>query len=493
MKKVGISLLVLIIVVFNFIIGANEKGLRILPIGILLTLILIYLIVKKIKEPKKSIFFRSNIDYIVLAFMLTTTLPFIFGTYSSYSSNVEFILKYFFIYSVYILARNTITDKKDINQLITATLICSLIPIILGLDYNNGKYLEWIVKKLNLVYTDSNLFSATFGYANALSIYLSLCLFLAIYKIKNTGNKVLKVTYIIYGLFISYIIWITISRAIIALLLITLAIYFIVDNRQRILKHWKKIFLVASILLAIGVPFMTYALHVSEPFTITKETYTDRMKFNFKGEEKYTLELDMEANIKSETLKDIAFELEIIQANKYFKETKIAYKRFGRLNGKIALEFTPEKDFTYLNLRICNDFHGTVKIRHCYINGEEYMLNYKYLPKQLGKMFSEYSLNEKSIKERLFIYRDCLEMAKESPIIGHGGDAWRNLSTAYQDYTVILKESHSYLFELLISYGIIGLAAFLTIVIALFVKLLKQIKSHKEKTPIAIGLFFLLI
>ena len=203
MKKIGMALLILIIMVFNFIIGANEKGLRILPIGILMTLILVYLLVKKIKEPDKSMFFKSKIDYLVLIFMLTTTLPLVFGTYCSYSDTVEFIMKYFFIYSVYILARNTITDKKDINQVITATVICSLIPLILGLDYVNTKYLEWVVDGLNLTYVDFPSFCATFGYSNTVAIYMSLCMFLAIYKFKNSKSKIVKIIIVAYILFIS--------------------------------------------------------------------------------------------------------------------------------------------------------------------------------------------------------------------------------------------------------------------------------------------------
>ena len=42
MKKIGLILLILTIIIFNVIIGANEKGLRVLPISILMTLTIIY-------------------------------------------------------------------------------------------------------------------------------------------------------------------------------------------------------------------------------------------------------------------------------------------------------------------------------------------------------------------------------------------------------------------------------------------------------------------
>ena len=500
MKKIGMALLILVIIVFNFIIGANEKGLRIEPITVLMSLIFIYLIIIKIKDSNKSIFFKSKIDYLVLIFMLTTTLPFIFGTYCSYSDNVEFILKYFFIYSVYILARNVITEKKQINHLITATLICSLIPIILEIDFLNSKYLEWIVKDLNLTYETSKnapTFAATFGYSNAVSIYLSLCLFLALYKIKNSENKIEKVITIIYVIFSSYIIWITKSRSIIAVLVLMLAVYLIINNKDKIIKNWKKLTIISSALVIVGTVFIAYAMNIPETVVPTKRIYNERLKYNFKPNTTYTVELEIQADVNANEIKNTAFELRIIQGNKYFQESKIGKKIFGEIDGKVSVEFTPEEGYSYINLQLVNDFYRTVNIKKCYINGEEYILKFKYLPEEIGHLFSDYFSNGKSLKEREYIYKDCLKIAQENWIIGQGGNTWLNLSPAVEEYRALFKETHSYFFELLISYGIIGVIAFLTLVISLFIKIFKQIKNDKEKVKekllIFIGLFFVLI
>ena len=114
-ENLGELLLLCAIVTFNLIIGANEKGLRFLPISILMAIIVVYLIILKIKNKDKSIIFKSKVDYFVLTFMLTTTLPFIFKTWESYSDTIEYIMKYFFIYSVYLLARNVIKEKKQVK------------------------------------------------------------------------------------------------------------------------------------------------------------------------------------------------------------------------------------------------------------------------------------------------------------------------------------------------------------------------------------------
>ena len=50
--KIGMLLLLSVIVTFNVIIGTNEKGLRVLPIGILMAVIIVYLIILKFKNKK---------------------------------------------------------------------------------------------------------------------------------------------------------------------------------------------------------------------------------------------------------------------------------------------------------------------------------------------------------------------------------------------------------------------------------------------------------
>ena len=88
-------------------------------------------------------------------------------------------------------------------------------------------------------------------------------------------------------------------------------------------------------------------------------------------------------------------------------------------------------------------------------------------------------------------------MSADSPIVGNGGNTWKNMSRAVSEYRGALKESHSYFFELLISYGIVGLFAFLILVIYFFWKIFKQCKNDpekcKEKLLIALGLLVLVV
>ena len=496
MKKFGMIILFLIILLFNFIIGANDKGLRVLPIFVLMLITFIYLVIKKIKNPKDSIFIKNKVDVLILAFMFITTLPLIFKTYASYSDTIEFILKYFFMYSVYILARNTITTKKDVENLINFTLVCSLIPILLGLDLINGNHFENMIKWLNLEYYESSVFSSTFGYANAVAIYVAFCLILVIHKIKNTNKKIFKILNVALLILYTYILYITSSRAVIILLICSLITYFLIINRKVICKHWKKILIFFSVLLIISIPIITMIVNTSKPLIITDKLTCLRLSYYFTSNVKYTLELDIKTELPIETIGNNAFDIQIIEGNKYFNEKKITYKRLGKIDDKIKFEFTPSEEYSYINLVIVNSFNCKAEIRKCYINGEEYVLNYKYVPKAVGDLFALDLYKERSVRERLYIYDTCLKIAKDSLLIGKGGNTWRVLSTTELPYSTVLKETHSYFFELLISYGIIGVISFLSIIIVLFIKLIKQFKSNKEckdyKILIVMGVFLVL-
>lgn len=499
LNKIGIILLIITIIIFNFIIGANEKGLRILPISILMALNIIYLIITKIINKKQNIVFKTKVDYLVLAFMLTTTLPLIFKTYASYSDTVEFIMKYFYIYSVYILARNVITEKKQVEIIIVTTLICSLIPIILEFDYLHGKMLEGFMKWLRIIYYPSHEFVGTFGYGNTQAIYMALCVLLAMHRFKTNKNKILKAIDIIYILFSFYIIWTTESKAIMILLGITLLSICIAKYRKQIVKHKIKIIIVVIILLSLLTGFLVMALNTSKSVTKNNEDLDQIIKYNFKQNVKYTLELELVTHYigTSNSEKKNAFELQILQGGKYFFETVIAKDTLENVEGNYKIEFTPTKDITYIRLKIVNKYKGIIIINRCYINGTEHIINYKYIPNEIGYIFSGFLVNGKSLRQRKYMYLDSLKIAKDSPIIGSGGDAWKNLSCSVADYTIRYKECHSYFFELLISYGIVGVIAYLALVIYLFIKIFKQCKQDKEKRKdklvIALGLFILLL
>ena len=499
MKKIGFILLSIIIIVFNFIIGANEKGLRIIPISVLMTTIVVYLVLLKIIKKENSIFFKGKIDYIVLTFMCITALPLIFKTYASYSDTIEFLVKYFFIYSVYILSRNILNTKKDIEHIITIILISSIIPVVLEFGYLHIKAFNGVMQWLDLVYETGAEFDGTFGYANAQAIYMAFCIFLSAHKIYNSSNKKIKIINIVYIVLASYILLRTKCLTIIAILIIFLGIYLFRKYRNVIKEHIYIFILAILVILAIVIGFLVFALNTSKDIN-TEKSIDQIIKYDFKPNETYNIELEFDAKNDgtAEYLKNSAFIIKIYDVNKYFNEFLIKREETGSREGVYKIEFTPTKDTTCIRVVILNDFNGKMHLGgKCKINGNDVIINYKYIPNEIGYVFSGFLLNGKSIRQRAFMYQDCLKIAANNTLIGNGGNAWKNLSYTVQDSPYNTKETHSYLLELLISYGLIGVCAFLAMIVYFFVIVFKKCKNNKdikkEKLLIIIGLLIVII
>ena len=227
----------------------------------------------------------------------------------------------------------------------------------------------------------------------------------------------------------------------------------------------------------------------SKPF-ILKEEVEFRKDFLPNQTYKFDFEIEMEEECEN-------CELKIIEMNQYFVETELSKINIDKKTGNYTTDITTTDNIYYLKLNLTNNDNKKVIIKKCYINNKEYIFSYKYIPKVLSRLITTFSLKDDSIIQRTHFYKNCLKIAKDSPIIGHGGNAWKYLQKIYQDYPYDVKETHSYFFELLISYGIIGVLAFFTIIILLTIEFIKNIKKDKELAKkmlsVAIGLGVLII
>ena len=253
--KLGMLLLCITIVTFSVIVGGNDKALPILPIGILTGLSLIVLLIKKIKYKDKII--NSKLDIVLLIFLGTMVLPLIFKTYCSYQGTVEFIIKYFFVFIIYLLVRNTVKTRKEVNILIATTVLSSIVIIVFGFDKLNDNNFKWLLDNLDLSYKEYYRFESTFGYANAVSIYLAFCTFLAINGIENTKSKLVKTIYVLFIIIYLYVIYISLSRLVLIIYILSLIIYFAVKLYKKI-KNNKKIIKVILITIILGILYMIF-------------------------------------------------------------------------------------------------------------------------------------------------------------------------------------------------------------------------------------------
>ena len=258
---------------------------------------------------------------------------------------------------------------------------------------------------------------------------------------------------------------------------------FAVKFRKQIVKHKIKVIVGICLLIIFASIFLSMALKVSKPIVKIDKNLKSSIKYKFKQNQTYTLEIELKTvyNGELEEFKDSSFVIKISEIRGCFFGKELFAQDLGEFNGIYKIEFTPTVDTDSVRVKIDNKYKGIIKVDRCFINGKEQIINYKYIPNDLAYLFSGYSISGKSIPQRIQMYKDCIKMIKDSPIIGHGGNSWKNLSLAYAEYKGALKESHSYFFELLISYGIIGCIAFYAFIIYFFVKIFKQCIEHKEK------------
>ena len=488
-NNIGLIIIVLAIIIFNIIIGANEKELRILPIGIFIAISFIILLIKKLIFKENLI--KSKMDVAILLFMLTLTLPLIFKTYATYQGTVEFILKYFFVFTMYLLLRNVVDSKKKINILVSTTVFASLIPIIWGIDIQHAQKLDFLIEKLDLRYSHGYRISGIFGYPNALSIYTTFCIFLAINRIENSKNILSKIIYFLYIILGSYIVYISYSRVVLVLYILILLLYIGLKNFNRI-KNNKKVIKIVSIIILIllicTAILIKFAIKYSKPLEITRRY---RITRDFEPSTTYDFVFDISVIKTSENKQNT--KLNILEQNRYFNEKTLAVIEPEEGSNKYKINITTSDDYDTLYLKPANNTSDKVIINSCYINGEEYKFAYKYIPQIISRLITTSSLKDASIALRLDYYKTCLKIFKSSPVIGHGGNAWKNLQYAYQDYPFSVKETHSFFFELLISYGIIGVAAFIAIMILLVKNTIKEFTKNSEYRKQFLSIFFGLI
>lgn len=158
--KLGLFFICVIIIILNIYIGSNIKE----PIYIIQMLAIIfgtiYCIIKKIVS-KENIFIKGKIDIAILLLLISTMLPLIFKTYISFSGTYNFILKYISMYSIYILTRNIVINKKRIKIIVNTIIISSIFVMIMAIDFQYFHILNEFMIKINSVRIENSRMGRT--------------------------------------------------------------------------------------------------------------------------------------------------------------------------------------------------------------------------------------------------------------------------------------------------------------------------------------------
>lgn len=477
-------IIMIIIITFSILIGANEKGLRIIPISIFLLLELLYLIIRKFKY-KENIVIKNKMDLLFLFLFVSTCLPFIFHTYSSLNGVVDFIYKYLFVYTTYLCIRNSKIDNYK-EKILYVIIFGSFIICLFAIDLKNFNWFKIIYDYFNLYYKNIKYLSGAFGYKNTYAIYF-LCLFyISLYLYKNSNNKKKKIFLIFYMLFALFNILLSFSRFVIILMILSILIYIFILKYKYIKKYLKKVIIISSSIILFFI--IIYAFVSKKPGIINikdKKAYL----LNYKFESNKNYKLSFYTN-KSET-----FNLEIEETDYDFNKYNYNYQIITKKLEDNLYRY----DITYstlnkpIRVKLYLSSKGNVSLNGFKINDQDYVLKSKYIPYIISYGLSNISINDNSIYQRKIFYKDAFKIFKKSPLIGRGGNAWKTESLTVQDFKYSVKETHSYFFELLISFGIVGLSLFTILFIYLNIIFIKNIKNNKTNIPLLFGFDLIII
>lgn len=487
--NIGLIVILLTIILLNIFIGSNIKD----PIWIIQTIVslftLIYLTVKKIQK-EKHLIIKGKIDIAVLIFMISTIIPLIFNTYVSLEGTINFILKYWSVYGLYILTKNIVRDKEKIKIVIKTIIFSSIIPIIFGFDKFTINIFEPVYKFLNSVNIEDTRMISTFGYANTLAGYLSFTICLTIGMLRNTQKKRNKILYCIYILISAITIILTQSKfvlAIDALIIIGFIIKGIKD--KKIGKKWIIAGITAIVLFFI---YFFIAIQIDEPLVVTEEEKTCVIR-GIESNKSYKLDFDIQT--KTDKSYDV-FEVSIVEVNRYFAENYLANFTLGNFSGTKTINIQTGEQVDHIEIRIKNSLNKEITISGFRIDDKPYILEYKIIPEPLVRVFTTFNFKNSSVWQRVDYWKDGIDIIKDNWLIGAGGNTWRTLYGQTQDYLYYAKEAHCYILEIWMSFGITGLLSYLFIIaitIQNVMALQKKEKKYSNYMSIFLGISIIVI
>lgn len=473
MEEIGFIVILLTIILLNIFIGSNIKQ----PIWFIQAIVsittMIYIIIGKINK-KKDIIIKGKIDIAVLCFMIATTIPLLLKTYVSLEGTINFILKYWSVYGIYILVRNIVTDEKKEKIIINTTILSSIIPIIFGIDKLTFNIFTPLLEIINAVEIDDIRMVSTFGYANTLAAYLSLTTSLAISQILNAEKKKSKIIYATYIIIASITIILTQSKFVLALIALIILLFAIKKIKEKNVS--KKNIFIGGIISIVFVIYFFVAINIDKPLEI-KENEKNCVIRGINSNTQYEFALDIEAKTDKEY---DTFQVYIVEITKYFSEKTIGKTTFSNFSGTKVINITTDSEIDHIEIRIKNQLNQELTINGLKINGKPYILEYKIIPEEVVRVFTTFNFKNPSVWQRADYWKDGIKIIKETGMIGAGGNTWRTLYGQVQDYLYYAKEVHSYLLETMMSFGAMGLISYIIIIVITLKNSVELIESTKQ-------------
>lgn len=532
MKKILVVFISILFLISSILVENNNQYYSYLRILVYI-LVIFYLIIQMLKKnPVKII--RNKLDICIILLVISTMLPVLFNKYITFFGAIKTVLQYTYLLGIYIIVRDLINENKLYKILVNSIIIITIIIILIGIDDITNKYLSDILKiiKVQEISNGEDRLISTFGYANALGVYIASVLFLNITEYLNVENEKLKTLYktITYLFMIGIIL--TYSKGVLIMLPIILFIYIVNLNNKKneviqnliisiifsviyvsiferikngisiwiilffssilvyflnlfwdeiikVKKRQKKYILVGSIIIVvIFVAWILVSLRIYTEYEVFSEdkqiNYTAKTINNILGNKNYIFEFKIYSRTPLEL--DNVYKINIIQRDSKNQQITNHKIEFGTFDGLKKIEFVTHEKTSEVKIEFYSKYKyldQELIIKELKINNEVIGLEYKLLPTKLIDKIKSINLNYKTFQERLQVMEDALKLSRENILIGIGGDAWQYKYIDVQEYNYVVNEIHSYPFKVILEFGITGILAYLGIVIILIKELIK--------------------
>lgn len=99
------------------------------------------------------------------------------------------------------------------------------------------------------------------------------------------------------------------------------------------------------------------------------------------------------------------------------------------------------------------------------------------LPSEVAARLQDISLTTQNTIERFNFYKDSLKLMRDYPLFGAGGDAWRDVFLHYQSYPYFSTQTHSFIFQLALETGLVGLVLFVLALAMLIIRIMVVLRK----------------
>ena len=386
-----------------------------------------------------------------------------------------------------------------------------------------GKYLISKKRKEKMFYNVVvffNMIAIMISYSRATWLIVIIIYFLYVFFMKNKKGKYLEILLrngILSGIYsimaiklinqnIYAYVWLILLLFIGIVCITAIASEKTVSTLRKMVYTLKKIkiryYVISLLLLGIIVIYLLYiGIHTVTPLEIFKNLDMKSAPTHDINDvipnTTYTFEFNIDSKVAFNA-QDNYF-IQICERNKYDDIIKTHEIEFGTYQGIKTIEFTTTKYTCKFLLRFETKSEVAQRGLTVYglkINGEDEILNYKYLPERLVNKIKDIRLNTISVRGRWDYYIDTVKLIGKYGILGIGADGWEDRRVEVQEYYDSTSEAHSYPLEVFCEFGVLGFIAIIYIFIFILksiINIIKQKENNLTNTSIVIAILALLV